>query len=44
MLFLSKQDHGNEPASNKDNCLSILGFLLSIGIIGGIGLLIYGKI
>jgi hypothetical protein len=43
MIFFSKRSREQEPSSNSEACLSILGLFLAIGIIGGAAGLIYGK-
>ena len=44
MLFLAKRHPaGAEQRSSKEGCLSILGLLLAIALIGGLAALIYGR-
>lgn len=43
MLFANKRNRGPDTSSNKEKLLSILGFILACGLIGGLGALIYGR-
>jgi hypothetical protein len=42
MLFLSKRHTAHGQTSNNENCLSIIGLFLAVGLISGISVLIYG--
>jgi hypothetical protein len=43
MIFFSKRNNAPEQESTTEACVSIIGLILAIGLIGGLGTLIYGR-
>jgi hypothetical protein len=42
MIFFSKRDDAARQSSNMEACVSILGLILAVGLVGGLTVLIYG--
>jgi hypothetical protein len=43
MIYSNKRHQRPDNSSNTEKLLSILGFILACGLMGGLGALIYGR-